>query len=328
MAMLLVAAGAPVAHGAAAPPDFKIGFTSSDPGAYTAMTLHILYKSADGENAKPPQIQKVALQLPAGTQVNPKAIPACAASDQEIQLEGKQACPPQSELGHGTLTVDTGTGSPVDPFATEVTLYNTPQGFVEIAQYPNTNFTLGIDRATLNGTTYNETPPQTPGGPPDGQTTVREVNFTFSAPGYFRTPSACPAEGVWTSRGTFTQADSPTMTVASTTPCASASSSGPEVSGQPQRSGTPSSGCSSVSNGRLISSAQLRRTKKRSVLDLRLSRAARVAVKARGIKVRRTLQGCRSYKLALPRSARKVSVEARSSAGVDRRVVGLAQSRS
>src|SRR3954453_16943006 len=307
-------ASASAAHAATAGrPDFQIGFIQTTPPPPTARPLHSLSRAADAPEGKPPQVQRVVLQLPDGTRINQHALPACSASDQDLMTQGRNACPPQSKLGQGTLTADAGVGGPQP---TEVTLFNTPTGFVEDVQEPGTNVTLGTDRATLNGTTFTETPPQTPGGPPDGQTVPREVKFTFDAPGYFTTPSTCPADGQWTSRGTFTQADSPTMSVTSTTPCTSVASTpvGPQDGSPP-----PKSGCSAQTGVGTISSARLRRGSRHSALTLRLTRAARVKVVAHGLHLRRKLGACHRYSLSLPRSAKRVWVVARSSAGVERR---------
>lgn len=103
-------------------------------------------------------------------------------------------------MGSGALTVDTGFPGAED-FRTDVTIFKTRVGFLELIQAAGTNTTLAVDRATVQGTRITGMPPSTPGGPPDGRTAVRRIDFVFD-PGYITTPPTCT--GSWTFRGAFT----------------------------------------------------------------------------------------------------------------------------
>jgi hypothetical protein len=116
--------------------------------------------------------------------------------------------------------VISGFGAPFDPVVTDATIYNDGAGFSEIAQYHGTPVTLGVDRLAAKGSTLTGNPPSEPGGPPDGQSAVREIDFRFpQTTRWVVTPPSCPASGAWTSTATFTFADGTTQHAASSTPC-------------------------------------------------------------------------------------------------------------
>jgi hypothetical protein len=202
--------------------DFELRFASATPGSPTAARLYILYKDPDDPDAKPSPIKRVVIEAPAGTDFGVDRVPACAATDDELRAEGRAACSKDSRVGAGSLTAMTGFGPPFDPFPTVVTIFNTGQGFLELVSEEDTDSTLAVDRAAVHGSTAVLTPPSTPGGPPDGQTAVREIDFRFDRPQYLRTPASCPPDGRWRSRGVFTFADGATVAVPSSTPCVAA----------------------------------------------------------------------------------------------------------
>jgi hypothetical protein len=90
---------------------------------------------------------------------------------------------------------------------------------VEIVRDHRTGATLTDDRIRIQGNVFIGNPPPVPGGPPDGQTAVRTIDFTFPASSrYITTPPSC-LTGQWTSSATFTFADGSTQHVSSATPC-------------------------------------------------------------------------------------------------------------
>jgi hypothetical protein len=87
---------------------------------------------------------------------------------------------------------------------------------------------LGTDRLRIDGSTLTGAPPVTPGGPPDGETAVRQIDFTIErANGFVTTPPACPAGGRWVSTGTFGFKDGAEETLSSDAPCVRAPSTTP-----------------------------------------------------------------------------------------------------
>lgn len=200
--------------------DFGVRFSPSTPGTATTFDLHIVYRREADPAGKPSPIRHLVIQLPSGTRINTAGLPRCTASDQQIQAQGTAACPADSRVGSGTLTAITGFGPPVDPYATRVTIFNDGDGWVEIVQDERTGATLATDRLAANGSTLTGNPPSVPGGPPDGQTAVRQIDFTFPASSrYVETPAICPSGRTWTSAAAFTFADGSTQHIQSSTAC-------------------------------------------------------------------------------------------------------------
>ena len=200
--------------------DFSLGFSTKSRGARAALVLHVVYKAAGDPNAKPSPIRKVVVHAPTGTRFNTGAVAACKASDSDLQAQGSGACPPASRIGAGKLTADTGFGPPVDPVNSDLALFNSGTAIIEVVTAPGTDRVLGIDRLKISGSTLTGNPPTTPGGPPDGETAVRQIDFTIEkATGYVTTPRTCPRSRRWVSRGTFGFADHAEETVTSMAAC-------------------------------------------------------------------------------------------------------------
>jgi hypothetical protein len=208
--------------------DFGVAFAPARPATTATFTLHIVYRDPADPDGKPSPIRHIAIAAPAGTVFGVGTVPACEATNQQIQLQGPAACPPDSQIGAGTLTAITGFGPPIDPFATKVTIFNDGHGWVEVVQDRQSGATLAIDRFVIHGRMLTANPPATPGGPPDGQTAVRTIDFTFPASRAFvTTPPKCPDGRTWRSTAAFTFADGSTQNVQSSTPCHSGSDGGP-----------------------------------------------------------------------------------------------------
>lgn len=222
VAAALCAGGADANSGRRA--DLDLGFTTRSPASATGLVLRILYKDERDPNAKPQPIRDLILDAPAGTRFDGAALPRCGASDQELMALGRAACPAASEVGRGTLSVFTGFGPPFDPLATDTTLYNGGDQIIELVTQRGGNLALGSDRLHFEGSSrLHAHPPTLPGGPPDGQTAVREVTARIEPHGAFvTTPPVCPAERSWSASGTFGFADGVRETVATSIPCVAA----------------------------------------------------------------------------------------------------------
>jgi hypothetical protein len=208
------------AHAFAQSSDFELGLATRAPASTTTLTLYIVYRDPANPQGKPSPIRHLRIDLPPAASINVGSVPRCTASDQQIMAEGPGACPPASRVGSGTLTAISGFGPPIDPFLTDVSIFNSGQGWIEVVQDHQSQATLATDRIQINGSTLTGNPPSIPGGPPDGQTAVRTIDFTFPASsGYVTTPSSCPQKGAWTSTAAFTFADGTTQNVQSVAPC-------------------------------------------------------------------------------------------------------------
>lgn len=205
------------------PNDFSLKFASQTPATATGATLHAVVHRGS-PNAKPSGLRREVLDLPPGARFDGSAVPACGASNQQIQLEGPSACPAASEVGSGTLQVDM--GIPADPETADVTIFNWGKGTIEIVTAPGTGATLAIDRGDFTGPgELTNHPPTAPGGPPDFETDVSEADFVYNqrvgpgGDGFITTPRTCPHRGVWVSRISYSTADGRSYTGTSTTAC-------------------------------------------------------------------------------------------------------------
>ena len=214
VAMIAVGAVAALPAGASAGPrfDYKQVFTTAVPGKSTGIDTEILYKHPDDPNAKPPPVRQEVFTFPAGTEFDESVVPDCTASDLALQFQGASACPRDSWVGGGlgntTMTGFPGAGE------TPVT--------VNAFDYGGGNFRVvggseqfpirAVAHGRADGRTRTVDIPRTPGGPPDGEGSLRRIHNYFPArslgpKAYVRTPRTCPRTGVWTFKARLTFAD-------------------------------------------------------------------------------------------------------------------------
>lgn len=206
--------------------NFRLGFSSEQPHSATGVALHIFFKDPSDPNAKPSPQRRIVIELPGGARIDGAAVPACTASDAELLVEGPAACTPGSRVGNGTLTLFTGGGPLFDPFIDDVKLFNGGHELVEVFNKRGNKTTTATGRRTYSDRrTLTETPAPQPGGPPNGESAVRSLDYHLDAVrgptgrAFITTPSSCPPSGRWSSRLTFTTADGHTYRVRAGTPC-------------------------------------------------------------------------------------------------------------
>jgi hypothetical protein len=204
--------------------DFSLGLTSRASASPTGVTVHVLFHRPGDRSAKPPALRSAVIHAPEGIRFDSGSVTECTASDAEIRVLGSDACPAESQLTIGWFSAVTGFGPPMDPLTGDDHVFNGPNQLIEVITAPGTPISPAFDRLTISGSTLTAHPPAAPGGPPDGQTAVRSIDFAIpvrAAAGrsLITAPPACPASGEWTSTGTFGFADGTADTVASTTPC-------------------------------------------------------------------------------------------------------------
>ena len=199
---------------------FQLDLTSRDPGTPSGMRIRA---GIPDRNGKPPQLESVVYYLPSGFALDATLVPACSATDDDINAKGRDACPAETRVGNGSLTAVTGFGSPVDPLDTEATIFQGHNEFIEVFTPPGSDRVVAIDHARFGPGTITLHPPPAPGGPPDGHTTPQDIDFFFPAHTVgdrtlFRAPPSCPAGG-WVARVTVTYAGGEVESASSTTPC-------------------------------------------------------------------------------------------------------------
>jgi len=202
--------------------DFELSATT--PGTPTGMSIDVLFKHPDDPEAKPPALDTAELMLPRGMRIDDGAVPRCDATDDDFQLQGRDACPAETQIGSGAVTVMLGI-PPADPQTLDIVAFNGNGEIVEVVFFPGTNVVAGIDRLTIEDGRLVAHPPSPPGGPPDGRTAIRELQLEVPlriGPGgdsFITTPPRCPRRRAWRSRGHFGFADGGTTVVGDRTRC-------------------------------------------------------------------------------------------------------------
>jgi hypothetical protein len=222
-----VTAVAPAAADTTPAGDFSFKFSTKEPGTPTALEFRQLYKNPDDAEAKPSPVQRFLFAAPDGSVFDGTAVPACSATDQQFQQMGKAACPAESIVGEGFITVMTGFPGE-QPFPADATVFNSGDGIIELFTEQNTGTFTAIERPKFKGTNAFEDTDIAPtaGGPPDGRSAAREAYLEFpltrGADGrsFITTPGTCPAARIWTARFEWTNADGNSYANSAGVPCA------------------------------------------------------------------------------------------------------------
>lgn len=191
--------------------DYQQFFSSPVPGASAGIETKILYKNPSDPNGKPVPVREEVFTFPKGTQFDDSVVPICTASDLEIELTDGGACPDGSWVGQGVGdTAMTGfPGAGETPI--KVDGWNDGDGVALLGGDEQLHLRFAT-RAVRQGRTITVEVPRTPGGPPDGESSLRRVDNVFGARSagpraYLGTPGTCPAPGAWTFTARFTFAD-------------------------------------------------------------------------------------------------------------------------
>ena len=225
LAAAVVTAAVAVAPGAQAGTraDYRQMFTTSTPGTSTGTDTQILYKNPSDPGAKPIPVRREVFTFPDGTTYDESVVPDCTASDAEIMLLGKSACPPDSWMGGGqgdtTMTGFPGAGET----ALDLDGWDDAGDMVLFGRDHASGIGF-VTRARRQGQVITVEVPRSPGGPPDGESALRRVHNVFPARSageraYMRTPPTCPRSGAWTFKAQLTFADGVVEKDVSHMPC-------------------------------------------------------------------------------------------------------------
>jgi hypothetical protein len=209
----MVATAAVAAPGASAGVrvDYKQMFTTQVPGRSTGTDTRLLYKNPKDPKAKPIPVRREEFTFPAGTTYDESVVPDCTASDAEIRLFGKSACPAASWIGGGQGdTSMTGFGPGED--ALDVDAWDDAGVLVVFGRSHDFPAIGAVARGHRKGQTMIVDVPSTPGGPPDGESALRRIHHVFpprsaGKRALMRTPRKCPRSGFWKFSARFTFAD-------------------------------------------------------------------------------------------------------------------------
>jgi len=230
LALVLAATASAIA--APGPTDRQTSnYTLSEQRPSRATSEHFVfdYVNPDDPGAKPPAVRKVVTILPRGARFDTDAPAQCTASDAELTARGGAACPPESAIGGGVITVDTGAPGAQRFITADTEFFNNADEFI----YVNTVRGSGartIIRAAVERDRTITNADMLPGTPPDGgaidTVDVRVENASRRVDGelrhYITTPPVCrgrKGDRHWTGRVQFTYADGVTQTVPTKTPC-------------------------------------------------------------------------------------------------------------
>jgi hypothetical protein len=226
-AVILLAATAQAAGERA---ELSMPFKTATPATQTGLDMDLRYYHPENREEKPPVIQELAIHLPRGTRLDPSAVPVCEATNEDFQARGRDACPPETQVGDGKLWVYV--GAPGDPQPTDLALFNGPGQLIELLLFEGTNNTAALERLTIEDAVLRAKPAQVPPvGPPEQRAAASRIVWNIPPRGgYLVTPPAC--EGTWTTVGEFAFGDGGSTRVESAQPC-SAPQAPPGPGGDP-----------------------------------------------------------------------------------------------
>lgn len=215
---------------------FVAGLTEVKPASSSGFFDEIHYRDPADPTGKPYAVERIVIQLPPGLRIDTSVPEQCTATDPELLALGADACPANSQVGGGLLTLDFGgAGGPVPRFIEgKITLFNNSDELIFFIETTNTPLPQKfVARTVIEGDRFVTTSPPLPSIPPpdpdafaaikDAQVAIDPVANSAVMPGaaYITTPDSCPISGQWTITATFTYRDGVTETVESLSPCAS-----------------------------------------------------------------------------------------------------------
>ena len=188
------------------------------------------YVNPEDPEGKPPAVEEVVTILPRGARYDASVPGSCTASDEELMLEGAAACPADSAIGGGVITVDTGVPGPGRIVTADTEFFNNAEDPEGEFIYLNTVRGSGartVVRADVDGRRTITTAPMLPGTPPDGgaidtvDVEVANVIKTVDGVprGYITTPPRCPRSRTWFARVQFSYGDDYSQTIATPNRC-------------------------------------------------------------------------------------------------------------
>jgi hypothetical protein len=206
--------------------DFQ--FTTTQPNTPTGWTFTGTYHAADDPDGPPPYMRRMTFYHPPGMMFDTSVPGRCTATDAELAVRGPAACPADSHIGAGTVSINFMNGGS-RPSGAE--LFNNSGEQIIVGQSPLLS-TIVHSRMYPDQSVEYESPtcwPAVPGAqcPVDD---ALQMGSSISVPPYTRevdgvvqsyltTPPVCPVSGHWETPIRFWWADGSIDTVVTEQPC-------------------------------------------------------------------------------------------------------------
>ena len=201
-------------------------FGEATPRRPTGYRVRIDYMNPNNRRAKPPSVRRVVEVFARGTRVDTGAPARCRATDAELMLRGRAACPRGSVVGAGFIRVDTGAPGPGRYLNEDVTFLNNTHQLIYLTSDRATGARTVV-RARVRDRRVVSQVPLLPGTPPDGAA-IDLVRAYFPKlvrmhdgrrRAYVTTPAHCPARGYWVNRVRFAYDDGTVQVERTANPC-------------------------------------------------------------------------------------------------------------
>ena len=200
---------------------FSGTYSAKTPGTSSGVDALATWSDPAEPGGKPKEIQKIEFRLNPGSRLDTSALPACKASDEDVQIRAVRACPANTKLGE-VRGQGVYAGSTV-PFNTFATLFNARRQIIVVVTLDDrngrllTNFRddVGKSSITVNLKVGHG---------------ISLIRFQAHVPphsrrkggrrrAFFTTPRACPPGGAWTTTVIFSYRDGSTDQHTAASPC-------------------------------------------------------------------------------------------------------------
>ena len=219
--VLALTAGAAVGQGDGVRQTASIEFDKKRPSKPVHEQISIDYVNPDDPDGKPPAVRRVETLLQGGARYDTAGIAQCEASDSALMAQGEAACPPESKVGEGVTTVDTGVEGPGRFVDADIDFFNNEDELIYLTTVRPSGAHTVIRADVFKRRTVTEVA-MLPGSPPDGgavDTVEVELGRIDEDASYVTTPPRCPKRGSWINRIRFTYADGETQETSNEVPC-------------------------------------------------------------------------------------------------------------
>jgi hypothetical protein len=214
--------------------DIDQSFTSQRPNSPTGVSFKAAFHAPGNRNGNPPYLVKMVFHPPRGLRYDTSVPAKCTASDAELDVRGKSACPAASRIGGGTAE-----GIFYVPIE-DTTVFDRYKHSLDVMNNTNEQILLvnaegsGVNRGRIRPDNSIVFTPQTcfPQPPAAGcaddyilqrKTATSIARYTRAVNGrtrsYVTTPPRCPASGYWRTTVQFSWRNGAVDTVTSKQPC-------------------------------------------------------------------------------------------------------------